>query len=254
VTASAALPDINLRNLIPLDRQLPRPRDLRLAVYRITLRDDPDPGAAFVQDAHQEVGAVQGRTLELHVHPVRHAAGPGPAAPPGDEYRKPSHYLPCEDATVRAVAARAAAGERDPWHKALRMERWVRDNLRVDQTAALVPADRTARDLRGDCRHAALLTTALCRAEGLPARTAIGLLYVERNHRPYLGFHMWTEVWIEGRWLGLDGTPGTAGVGAGHLKVTDHSWHNTASLTPLLPLYRVLGKAAVEVIRFEPGS
>ena len=89
------------------------------------------------------------------------------------------------------------------------------------------------------------------RAEGLPSRTAIGLVYVEKGRQPYLGFHMWTEVLVEGQWLGLDATLGQGGVGVGHVKISDHSWHGVQSQTPLLPLARVLGKVAVEVVRVE---
>jgi hypothetical protein len=37
-------------------------------------------------------------------------------------------------------------------------------------------------------------------------------------------------------------------VGAAHLKITDHSWHEVQSLTPLVPLLRVLGKVSIEVV------
>jgi hypothetical protein len=105
-----------------------------------------------------------------------------------------------------------------------------------------------ARNLRGDCRQYALLTAALCRAEGLPARTAVGLLYVHKG-KPCLGFHMWTEVFVAGRWVGLDATLGLGGVSATHLKIADQSWHGARSLTPLLPVERVLGKVQIEVVR-----
>jgi hypothetical protein len=37
-------------------------------------------------------------------------------------------------------------------------------------------------------------------------------------------------------------------VGAGHLKIADHSWHDTQTLAPLLPVARVLGKLRIEVV------
>jgi transglutaminase-like putative cysteine protease len=157
-----------------------------------------------------------------------------------------------DDARVKELARQAVGDEKDPWRKALRLERWVKQHLRPDNAAPLVPAGQVARDLRGDCRHYALLTAALCRAEGIPSRTAVGLIYVEKGaRRPYLGFHMWTEVYVEGRWLGLDATLGQGGVSAAHLKIADHSWHETTSLTPLLPVARILGKVAVEVVSVE---
>jgi hypothetical protein len=44
---------------------------------------------------------------------------------------------------------------------------------------------------------------------------------------------------------------GKGGVSGAHVKISDSSWHDTASLTPLLPAARVLGKLRVEVLRSE---
>ena len=256
-TAAGAgrLPDLNQKNLIPLNRTIPHPHATRTAVYRVTLRDDPEPETAFARDGHQEVVNVKGGVFELRVHPVRlgpsakdaHAARPA-------EYLQSCHFIDSDDARVKELARKAVGAETDPWKKALRIERWVKQNMRPDDGAALAPAGQTARDLRGDCRVYALLTAALCRAEGVPSRTAVGLIYVEKASKPYFGFHMWTEVYIDGQWLGLDGTLGLGGVGADHLKVADHSWHDVESLTPLLPVSRILGKTNIEVMSVEAGD
>jgi transglutaminase-like putative cysteine protease len=161
------------------------------------------------------------------------------------------HFINCDDARVKELARRATGDEKDPWAKARRLERWVKQNMRPDNSVPLGPAGEVTRELRGDCRQYALLTAALCRAEGIPARTAVGLLYVEKSRRPFMGFHMWTEVWIDGQWLGLDGTLGLGTVSAAHLKIADHSWHDTSSLTPLLPVNRILGKISIAVLRTE---
>jgi hypothetical protein len=249
-TAPAAprqLTDIGLKTLIPLNRALSRPYSTRSAVYRVTLRGDNDPGSALARDDHQEMRNRRGDTFELHVHPMqkserRRGSGPAPA-----EFLESCYFIDCGDARVKELARRAVGTETDAWAKATRIERWVKQNMRVDNAAPLAPASDVARQLRGDCRQYALLTTALCRAEGIAARTAIGLLYVEKGRRPMMGFHMWTEVWIDGQWLGLDATLGQGGVSAAHLKINDHSWHNTASLTPLLPASRILGKITIAV-------
>jgi len=80
-----------------------------------------------------------------------------------------------------------------------------------------------------------MLTAAMCRAEGIPSRTAVGLIYADVAQGPVFAFHMWTEIWINGRWLPIDATRATGYVGATHLKITDHSWHDTRTLTPLFP-------------------
>jgi transglutaminase-like putative cysteine protease len=247
------LPDLNQKNLIPLNRTIPRPHATRSAVYRITLRDDPAPDTAFAHDGHQDAANVQAGVIELHVHPVRpSAAKEAPPAPA--EYLESSHFIDCDDARVKEDALSAVGAETDPWKRALRIERWVKQNMRPDDGAAMGPASQAARDPRGDCRQYALLTAAMCRAEAVPARTAVGLIYVEKTGKPYFGFHMWTEVLIDGRWLGLDGTLGQGSIGAAHIKIADHSWHAVESLTPLAPVGRILGKAAIEVVSVDSAD
>ncbi|MHB1425870.1 MAG: transglutaminase-like domain-containing protein [Gemmataceae bacterium] len=250
-TAPAAprqLTDIGLKTLIPLNRSLPRPYESRSAVYRITIRGDRDPGSALARDAHQDIRDIHGDTFELHVHPPRKPEARSKSATAPAECLESCYFINSGDARIKELARRAAGAEKEPWEKALRIERWVKQNMRVDNTASLEPASDAARQLRGDCRQYALLTAALCRAEGIPARTAIGLLYVEKNRRPMMGFHMWTEVWIDGQWLGLDATLGQGGISAAHIKINDHSWHDTPSLTPLLPASRVMGKLTIALL------
>ncbi|HVS34251.1 MAG TPA: transglutaminase family protein [Gemmataceae bacterium] len=253
-TAGAGqLPDLNQRNLIPLNRTIPRPHTIRSAVYRIAMRDDPQPETAFADDGHQDVVAVRAGVVDLHVHPVL-PGGAKDASPAPAEFLESSRFIDCDDPHIKELAAKAVGVEKNAWKKALLIERWVNQNMRPDDAAPFGPASQAAHNLRGDCRLSALLTAGLCRAEGVPSRTAIGLLYVEKGGKPYLGFHMWTEVFIDGQWLGLDGMLGQGGVAADHVKVAHHSWHGVESLTPLLPVRRVLGKTTVEVVSFDSGD
>jgi Transglutaminase-like superfamily len=251
-------PDINTQTMIFLNRAIPKPHSTRSIVYRVTVKDDPGPGTALVQDEHQEIRNLKGNTFDLQVHPVE--AGAKIPKPGGREkveadaeYLASNDYIPSDDPRIRGQALRAVGKETDPWRKAQNIERWVKDAMKVDNLAPMASARVTAVELRGDCRHYALLTAALSRAQGIPSRTAIGLLYVidRRTLKPALGFHMWTEVWIDGHWLGLDATLGQGRIGAGHVKITHHSWHDTKSLTPFLPVTRVLGKLAIEVVQVE---
>ena len=66
-----------------------------------------------------------------------------------------------------------------------------------------------------------------------------------------MGFHMWAEVWIDGQWIPIDATLGRGSIGAAHIKIADSSWHDVQSLTPLLPVSRVLGKVAIDILSVE---
>jgi len=98
------------------------------------------------------------------------------------------------------------------------------------------------------------LAAAMCRAVGVPSRTALGVVYAS-NHggKPYMAYHMWYEVFAEGQWLPLDATLGFGGVGPGHIKITDSSWYEEKSFAPLLPVLRALcAKPSMEVLKVEP--
>lgn len=245
------VPDILANTNIPLNRAIANPHATRSVVFRITLKDDDDPTTALAQDARQEIKNAKGNSFELHVKAVRAPAKVArPDAPAKDQYRKSCYFLNCDDAGVRALADRAVGEETDPLKKARRIERWVYEHMQNDNQAAFAPADQIARSLKGDCRQHALLTAAMCRAAGVPSRTALGLVYTldDAQRKPVLAFHMWYEVWVKGQWLALDGTQGLGSVGADHLKISDSSWADTQSLLPLLPLSVVIGKIDVEIV------
>jgi hypothetical protein len=253
-TAAAPVPsaDIGLRTTVSLDRRVANPHSTRSAVYRVTLKGEPP--AVFARDDHQEIRNIRGDSFDLHVHPVRLPTGadPGPAAA---EYLAPNYFVDSDNPRVKELARRVAGNETDAATKAVRIERWVFQSMRPRDGSGMPSASEVARDLRGDCKAYAILTTALCRAAGIPSRTAIGLVYAERSgDGPKMVFHMWTEVCLGGRWVGLDGTLGQGGIGACHLKISDHSWYGTRSLTPLLPANRVLGKVTVGVVAVDGGK
>jgi transglutaminase-like putative cysteine protease len=118
----------------------------------------------------------------------------------------------------------------------------------------MTTADNVAKTLSGDCTEYAMLAAAMCRAAGVPSRTALGVVYAPGpGGKPYLAYHMWFEVYAGGQWLPLDATLGLGGVGPGHIKITDQSWHDERSVAPLLPVLRALtAKPIIEVLKVAP--
>jgi hypothetical protein len=240
--------DIGVSQLVLLKKGIAHPLDIKSAVYRITLKGDKDAASAFAQDARQKVKKARGETFELHVQASR---GPVPLEEEGkvpDEYLKSCFFINCADERVREHARAAVAAETDPWKKALRIETWVHKNMRFTNDEAMATADHVARTLEGDCSEYAMLAAAMCRAEDVPSRTALGLIYADTEKGPAFAFHMWAEVWVRGQWVPIDGTLGRGFVGATHIKITDQSWHDMRALTPLLPLARVVGKVKIDVV------
>jgi len=64
---------------------------------------------------------------------------------------------------------------------------------------------------------------------------------------------MWAEVYAGDQWVPIDATLGTGGVGPGHVKITDHHWHEEKSFAPLLPVLRALtARPEVGVLKVNP--
>jgi transglutaminase-like putative cysteine protease len=243
------LKDLLLNQLIPLNQAIPRPHSTKKVVYRITIKDDPDPATAFAQDARQEIRSLKGQTFEMHVRSIREPQDKPNPGEPKPEFLKSCYYLNCDDAKIKENARQAVGKEKDPLAKARLIEKWVHNKMKHSNSVGFITADQIARNPEGDCRQHAMLAAAMCRAAEVPSRTAVGLIYVDDPRRgPVLGFHMWLEVWIKGQWIALDPTLGQGSVGAGHIKIADHSWYDTTTQTPLLPVARVLGKVSVEVV------
>jgi transglutaminase-like putative cysteine protease len=111
-----------------------------------------------------------------------------------------------------------------------------------------------AKSREGDCTEHAVLLAAMCRARKIPARVAIGLVYILHNEKnvpsPKFDFHMWTEAWIDGRWIPLDGTVGRGGISASYLKVFQSDLQGDI-YSCILPVAQVAGKLKVEVLEAE---
>jgi transglutaminase-like putative cysteine protease len=244
------VPDLMKRQSIYLSRTIPDLHDRDAAVYRVTIQGDAPPKELVSSDNRQEIRNVSGKTFELHVNSRRTPARAG-TEKAGPEFLRSNYFIKSDDAAVKELAARAAGAVSDPWKKAQRIEGFVSGYMRAaDYTEAMAPADHVAKTRTGDCTEYAMLTAAMCRAQGVPSRTAIGLVYVNNLlGKPGLAFHMWTEVFVNGQWLGLDATLGRGSIGPGHIKITDHGWDGVISFTPLLPVKGfIMANPAIEVV------
>ena len=105
-----------------------------------------------------------------------------------------------------------------------------------------------AKNLEGDCTEHAVLLAALLRAKKIPSRVVVGLVYVTGGQS--FGGHMWTEAFLNGRWVPLDAPLGQSGIGAAHIKMAASSLADDAPapIGAFLPLLDVLGTLEIEVI------
>jgi transglutaminase-like putative cysteine protease len=90
---------------------------------------------------------------------------------------------------------------------------------------------------RGDCNEHTVLFVALARALGLPARTAVGLVYLDGAFY----YHAWPEVWL-GQWVAVDPTFGQVPADAAHIRFV------IGGLAQQVEIVRLIGNLNIQVL------
>jgi transglutaminase-like putative cysteine protease len=245
--------DILKATVIHLDQPIPNAYLTRKVRYRVHLQGG-DPVKIFLPGPSQQVQRIDANTAEITVSAVRPDQPGNPDAPPDPptaDDRNPNGIVQSDDPLIVKLAREAAGPETDPWRIAVALERFVKDYIQlVDYAQVFATAAEVAKSREGDCTEHAVFLAALCRAKGIPARTAVGLVY--REGRQDFAYHMWTEVFIGEKWIPLDGTLGLGGIGGAHLKLGQSNLRNSAVDTSFLPVVQVVGKLRIEVLAVEP--
>jgi transglutaminase-like putative cysteine protease len=253
--------DLGEATLVKVDRAIPHAHDTKRVRYRIRL-EDGDPVAAFPAGLSQEVTRIDEHTAEVTIRAIRPRSRETGSAvssgnikadksdAPTEADCKPNNFIQSDDPLIVAQAKKAASDETDPWKVAVALEAYVyRAVTNKDFSQALATAAEVAQNREGDCKAHAVYLAALARARGIPARVAIGLVYMPQSQT--FGYHMWTELYVSGRWIGLDGTLAKGGIGGGHLQLTHSPLAGAAAYGSFLPAMQVVGRLKVEVLDWE---
>jgi len=125
------------------------------------------------------------------------------------EALRPTRYIQSDDPLIVETAKREIGKTGDVVQAVRRLATWVDGQLSSKTlSVGYASASEAARSHEGDCTEHAVLLAALCRAAGVPARTAYGMLYVRRagERSNVLAAHQWVQVYVAGRWRDVDAT------------------------------------------------
>jgi hypothetical protein len=204
------------------------------------------PGQSFT-------GTVEDNFIEgiFELSYARYDGSDAPPFPPdfgGDEvleeYLEAEEFIQSDDEILRAKAQEITAGAKDSWEAAVRLSKWVADNIEY-----AIPGGGYARntyDMRaGECGSHSILTAALCRAVGIPARVVWGCMYVP-NFGGAFGQHAWNEIYMGEKigWVPVDSTAyETDFLDSGHIRLGEYQSPVTA-----------LNPVTMEVLDYTVGS
>jgi hypothetical protein len=176
---------------------------------------------------------------------------PGPAPADLEAHRRAEAFLESDAPEIRAEAGKAVAEAATPRLRAERLVRHVHAIVEKKPTVSLPSALEVLKTRIGDCNEHTALYVAMARSLGLPARVAVGLVYL----RGAFYYHAWPEVWIDegrgrGLWLPVDPTLNQFPADATHVRLARGGLDRQASILGLV------GRARLEVLDVElrPGS
>jgi hypothetical protein len=138
---------------------------------------------------------------------------------------------------AQRTTARRASWRQDPKRVARSLTATVYGMLEKSITFSVPNAVQVLETRQGDCNEHTVLYVALARALGLPARTAVGLVYV--NDAFY--YHAWPEVWL-GDWVAVDPTFGQSPADAAHIRFV------VGGLAQQVEIIRLIGNLDIEVL------
>ena len=138
---------------------------------------------------------------------------------------------------ARQLTGWRSLDERDPATVARRLAEGIYETLDKEVTFSVPSALQVLESGRGDCNEHTVLYVAMARALGLPARTAVGLVYLDGS----FFYHAWPEVWL-GEWVAVDPTFGQAPADAAHIRFV------IGGLAQQVEIVRLIGRLQIEVL------
>ena len=210
---------------------IPEPRDVRLMRIRL--------GGADLSSLDLDGGAQRraGDVLELR---DPQALKPERADADTARYLVSEAFIESDAPEIVAEAQKAVNGVTGARARAERLTRYVNALLDKKPTVSLPSAREVLRTKVGDCNEHTVLYVAMARALGIPARIAVGLVYI---HGAFY-YHAWPEVYISeglraegsglGLWLPVDPTLNEFPANATHLRLARGGLDKQTVILPLM--------------------
>jgi hypothetical protein len=176
---------------------------------------------------------------------------PGPAPADLALFLRPEPFLESDAPEIRQEAQKAAGTPGTPRLHAERLVRYVHAILEKKPTVSLPSALEVLKTRVGDCNEHTALYVAMARSLGLPARIAVGLVYL----RGAFYYHAWPEVFVEetrgrGLWLPVDPTLNQFPADATHVRLARGGLEHQAAILGLVGRARL----AILDVELRPGS
>ena len=230
---------------------LPNPYRLDSILYAFKTRKEEIELPAGIDDIRQKTIDREARAATVFIRALNPTGfQKRPLIKPPDAiapYLEPNSFLQCRDGALSAKVAQVVGRETDAWKAAQRLERFVFEHIAEKKLGTgFASAVEVLEQRSGDSTEHAVLLACLCRSQGIPARVAMGYMYLGG----IFGGHMWTEVWINDHWYALDGVMGIGRVDPTHIRFASSSLNEGGLGESFASAVRGLGNLDIKVLEF----
>lgn len=172
-----------------------------------------------------------------------------------EEFRinlRPTSFCQSEDPEIKETASEIVGEEQNAWSAAKKIALWVSRELHANYDVGFATAKEILKNKEGDCSEHTVITVALCRAVGIPARAAVGIMYADG----IFAYHMWPEVYVgewinlDAKWLATDEATGELYTDATHIKFGRSNLDENIFEEMIKAIAEIIGKLHLEVIDF----
>lgn len=240
-------------SIVRTNIRLPRALPIDYLKLKLTHRR-PELGWPDLEIAGQKVLAKTEKDIILE---IRRPEAPLGASFPvtktelNRQYLEPNAYIQSDDGETLRLARELIGPEKDAFRAALRLERWVAENMKFDLGIVFAPATEIIRNRRGTCVGYATLLATLARAAGLPSRIVMGYVYA----LGMFGGHAWAEVMIGESWVPLDAAVVNADAAdATRVSLAASSLAEGIGEITLGAAQQVFGQVGIEILEYQAGG
>jgi len=216
--------------VVPITKErIDEPRDVRRLRFKL---DGADLSGLDLEGAGQAVIDAPNHVIEIR---DPQTLVPTQADPAAEQFLAAEPLIESDDPAVRTEAERAVSGIAGTRARVERLTRYVNGLLEKKPTMSIPSAREVLRTKVGDCNEHTALFVAMARSIGIPARIAVGLVFV----RGAFYYHAWPEVYIgeglgRGLWLPVDPTLNQFPADATHVRLARGGLEKQTVILPLV--------------------
>jgi len=243
--ASFSPPDLFTDTLIPLNRSIPDDATTTTFLIRSTSGTEKN----LPKSATQSVEELPDATTRVTVQRGQLGSETESIRPVDEAFLQPSPLVDFEDPAILALLKGKDLEGLNFAEKTKELVRIVDNAVAVkSMDLGFATASETAALREGDCTEHALLLAAVSRASGIPSRGATGVVFfLNEEAEPFMGYHMWNQLWDGSKWVDVDAAFGTAEPAPIRILFGTSDLSDPVMAEEILNFARFLGQTEIEV-------